>query len=176
MPGQAWVAPVPPYFWTVDGAAYANATAVTSISPLPDSVLPANFLNVGSRLRVTAAGRFSTTGTPTLILGLYYGLVTGVALGVSAAITTSSGASNLTWRAEWTVDVRTNGASGTAMTTGMVFGVSGATAVNTIPASAPAVATIDTTVSKALEIGATWGTASASNTITCHSYLVESLA
>lgn len=160
---------------TTDGAALASSTTLTEISAVADLVLGANELLVGSVLRVTAAGRYSTTGTPTLLLGLYYGGVAGVALAASAAITTPSGVTNLTWRLEALITVRSIGSSGTAMAIGEVKGISSATGVNLLPASAPAVATIDTTAAKALVLGAQWGANSASDTITCHQFLVESV-
>lgn len=124
-------------------------------------------------MRVYAAGRFSTTGTPTLLVGLYYGAVAGVAICATSAITTASGVTNLTWEFEASFRVRTVGTSGTALGTGKLYGVPAATSVNMAPASAPATATIDTTAAKALTIGAQWGTSSASNTITCHHFDVD---
>jgi hypothetical protein len=113
---------------------------------------------------VYAAGRFSTTATPTLLVGLYYGAVAGVAIAATSAITTASGVTNLTWEFECTFRVRTVGSAGTALGTGKLYGVPAATSVNLAPASAPA---------KALTIGAQWGTANASNTITCHHFDVD---
>lgn len=176
MPTQSWVSLAPPTFWTADGTALANSTTLTSISPAPDVVIPANYLQIGSRIRVTGTGRFGTTATPTLTLGVYYGGAAGVALATTGALTTPAGAVNMTWYLQAIIDVRTNGTTGTAMCTGLVAGLTSATAVNLIPATAPATATIDTTAAKALVLGATWGTANASNTITCHSWMVETLA
>lgn len=128
---------------------------------------------MGSLVRFVAAGRFSTTATPTLLIGLYYGAVAGTAIMTTGAITTASGVTNLTWRFEGEFRVRTVGSSGTALGTARMHGVPSATAVNLAPASAPATATIDTTAAKALTIGAQWGTSSASNTITCHHFDLE---
>lgn len=169
---QYWVAPLSPLH-TADGSALANSTTLTDISPTPPIVLPANLLEPGSLVRVYAAGRFSTTGTPTLLVGLYYGAVAGTAICATSAITTASGVTNLTWEFEASFRVRTVGTSGTALGTGKLYGVPAATSVNLAPASAPATATIDTTAAKALTIGAQWGTASASNTITCHHFDVD---
>jgi hypothetical protein len=44
-----------------------------------------------------------------------------------------------------------------------------------IPATALATVAIDTTAAKVLSVGATWGTNSASNTLTLHGFLIESL-
>jgi hypothetical protein len=176
MPAQSWVALTPPVFWTADGTAYTASTTLTSITPTPDVVLPANFLQVGSRLRITAAGRLSTTSTPTLQFGLYYGGVGGVSLAAISATATVA-ATNVTFRAQFVMDVRTIGTAGTAMVTGQLEGLVYSATVPTtmIPVSAPATATIDTTAAKALVLGATWGTNNASS-LQIHSWLVESLA
>lgn len=178
MEHQSWVelanSPAP----VADGTALASSATIGIISPNsttnPPFVIAANRLFPGAALRVTAAGRYSTTGTPTLTFGLYLGGTGGVALAASAAITTGSGVTNLTWRAQFELLVRAIGTSGTVMTTGVISGVTAA-AVAMVPASAPAVATIDTTASKTLDLTATWSASSASNTITCHSFLVEGL-
>lgn len=173
MPAQYWVSTLRPGY-TADGAAYGTATALTAISPTPDTVLGANFLAPGSQIHVVGAGRYSTTATPTVIFGLYYGGIGGTLLAASAAITTGSGVTNLTWRFEADVVVRTDGSSGTAMTTGVVYGVA-ATAVALVPVSAPVTATIDTTASKSIVLAATWGTNNAANTLTCHFWQVQSV-
>lgn len=168
---QYWVAPLSPLH-TADGSALANSTTLTDISPTPNITLPANLLEVGSLIRVTAFGRFSTTGTPTLLLGVYWGAVAGTAIMTTGAVTTPSGVTNQTWRFEGEFRVRTVGSSGTAMGVGVAENIS-TVATNMAPATAPATATIDTTSAKALTLGAQWGTANASNTITCHHFDVE---
>lgn len=175
---QGWVelgnSPLP----TADGTALASSASIGIISPNsatnPPFTIAANRFAAGGGLRVTAAGRYSTTGTPTLTFTLMYGGTGGVTLAASSAITTGSGVTNLTWRLQAEIICRTIGTSGTVMTIGEVSGVL-ATAVALIPASAPAVATIDTTAAKTLDLCATWSASSASNTITCHSFLVEGL-
>ena len=177
MEHQSWVelgnSPVP----TADGTALASSASIGIISPNsstnPPFTIPANSLFPGAALRVRASGRHSTTGTPTLTFGLYYGGTGGVALAATAAITCGSGVTNLTWSAMFEVVVRSIGTSGTVMAIGNVTGVGSSIAF--APASAPAVATIDTTAAKTLDLCATWSASSASNTITCHSFLVEAL-
>src|SRR5690242_8739153 len=129
-------------------------------------------LEVGSRLEWYAFGRYSNTGTPTLTLGVYSGTIgqaigSGVALCTTSALTTVTTVTNRTWRIEGHAQVRTVGSSGTVL--GM-FEASNITSNGTdlAPATAPATATVDTTVSRYITIGATWGTQSASNTLTVH--------
>jgi hypothetical protein len=167
----------------VDGAAYANSTSPTDVSPAPLLVLPANYLDVGSVIRCTAWGEFSTTGTPTLTLGIYYGGVAGTAIATTGAVTTQSAASHASFRLTFEFVCRTIGTSGTVYGMGQLAGVgatptggtTGTTTPVMLPANTPAAVTVDTTTAKALTVGATWGAASASNTLTVHGYLVESL-
>jgi len=103
--------------------------------------------------------------------------VAGVALAAIGATTTTTAATNWPWRIEATMTVRTNGSTGTAITQGFVDLATSLTAVTRIPLPATALATVtvDTTAAKTLTVGAQWGTSSASNTLTCHQFLVESL-
>src|SRR5581483_1962798 len=102
---------------TSTGAALASSTTLTDISPggntagqafqtQPDQLYP------GQMLRFTAAGIYGTTGTPTLLIGLYYGGVAGVALAATAATTTASGVSNGIWTLSAMARVISTGTSG----------------------------------------------------------------
>lgn len=159
------------------GTALASSTSLTDVSVAPQFVLPANFLQPGSALRFTAFGVFSTTATPTLLLGVYYGGIAGTALATTGAITTASGVTNVPWRLELVTTVRTVGSSGTAMSNGTYNMGTTVAAWNSLPIPNTALATvaIDTTASKALTIGAQWSASSASNTLTLHGFQIESL-
>ena len=160
------------------GAAYASSTTITDISPAPQFTLPANFLQVGSWLRFRAFGVISTTATPTIILGIYYGAVAGTALGATAAFTLGSGITNCPWHLELDTVIRTTGSTGTAMSHGNAYFGTAVTAIADavpIPSTALATVTIDTTAAKVLSVGATWSANSASNTMTCHGYTIESM-
>jgi len=160
------------------GAAYNTSVTLTDVSPAPQLILPANFLQDTSVLKVTATGTFSNTSTPTLLLGVYYGGVAGTKLAASGATTTTTGATNWPWRLEATITVRTIGSAGTAVTAGVLYLATSLTAYSVIPidAAAQTTATINTTAASALTLGAQWGTNSVSNTLTCNQFLVESLA
>lgn len=176
MARQYWAAPIPSLH-VAAGAPYANLNTIADVSPTPNIVLPANFLDLGSRVRLKAYGTFSNTSTPTLILGFYYGGVAGVALAATTAITTTTGATNWPWRLELEGHVRSLGTSGTLMCSGKVYIPTSLTAwtLRPIPETALATVTIDTTAAKAITVGATWGTANASNTLTCHEMTCEVL-
>lgn len=177
MPGMDWAALLNSPQPTSAGAALANSATLTDVSALPNWVLPANFCQNGSAFRLTARGVFSTTGTPTLTLGFYFGGVAGVALAASNAITTATTLTNVQFEIEATMTVRSTGTTGTAWTQGRVLLGTSATAfaVSPLPGAAPSAVTIDTTAAKAITVGAQWGTASASNTLTCHQFYFESV-
>jgi hypothetical protein len=69
-------------------------------------------LEPGMELEMWAAGQFSNTGTPTLLLGFYYGGVAGLALAATSAIITTTGAAAWPWMMHYRGVVRAVGASG----------------------------------------------------------------
>lgn len=163
-------------FQNQSGSAQSNFTAATVLEPA-SFTLPGFSLQVGSVLRLTARGIFSTSGTPTLTLTFYYGGTGGVALITTGAVTTASGAANAVWEFKADMRVQTIGSSGTCLTLGTVAGITAATGFSVVPTTSSTgnQATIDTTSNKAIDIAAAWGTGSASNSITCHQFLVESV-
>lgn len=175
MARQYWVAPVGP-LTTADAAAYATSTTLTDVSPAPQITVPANVLETGSEIEITAQGQFSTTGTPTLLLGFYYGGVAGAALAASSAITTGSAAAAWPFMMQYRGIIRSIGTAGSIKGEGRLYlGTSlTAFAVSAIPVTAATRAvTIDTTAAKTITVGAQWGTSSASNTLTCYDISVR---
>ena len=181
MEAQPWVEVANSLPSITDGTTLASSASIATISPSastnPALTFGANSLFPGAALRVTGAGRFSTTGTPTLNLGLYWGGSGGTALATTGAITTTSGVTNVPFWVSAIIVCRAIGTSGTLFTQGIVHGISGTVGVSVVPmpASAPAAVTVDTTSAKSLDLTATWGTSSASNTITLHNWIVEAL-
>ena len=160
------------------GTALASSTTLTDISPAPQVVLPANYLFVGQRIRITAYGIFSTTGTPTLLLGAYYGGVAGTLLAATAANATGNNAASWPWQLFCDIFVRTTGSSGTVWCNGLVNLGTSLTTFSTpyfVPSSQTQPITINTTTANALTVGAQWGASSASNTITCEDAYFETL-
>jgi hypothetical protein len=160
------------------GTALANSTTLTDISPAPQCVLPANYLYAGQRLRITAYGIYSSTGTPTLLLGGYYGGVAGTLLAATAANAVASGAASDPWQLYLDIYVRSTGSSGTVWCNGLVNVGSSLTGVTTytIPSSQTQPITINTTTANALTVGAQWGTANSANTVTCEDAYIEALS
>lgn len=174
MARSSWVSPLEP-FQIGDGTAYNTSVTLTDVSAAPNHLLAANQLTVGTMIELNAFGKFSNTATPTLLLGFYYGAVAGTALVATSAITTTTGATNWQFSMYYRGIVRSNGATGTIMGAGWIDLATSLTAFThrPLPETAVATVTIDTTTSKALTVGAQWGTSSASNTLTCSYFDVQ---
>ncbi len=171
MPRQYYAAHWPP-FYQAAGTAYNTSTTITDVNPVPNKVIPANYLEPGHMIECHAYGTFSNTSTPTLLLGFYYGAVAGTALAATSAITTTTGATNWQWVLHYEGEVRSVGSAGTIIGHGYLDLATSLTAFThrPIPETALATVSIDTTTAKAITVGATWGTNSASNTLTCHGF------
>lgn len=167
---QYWIAPIPPLH-VADGTALANSTTLTDVSPSPAIVIPANTLEIGTEIELEAQLTFSNTGTPTLLVGFYYGAVAGSALAASSAVTTASGVTAVPVILRYRGVVRSVGSSGSIYGQGELLLGTALTAFSARPipeVAASRTVTIDTTAAKSITVGAQWGTANASNTITCN--------
>lgn len=171
---------------TADGTAIANTTTETII--FPNTTFPANYMADGRLLRLTAFGRHSTTATPTLTFRLRWGGVGGTVLAASGAITTGSTVTAGMWMVYLLIQTRANGSSGTlfvtgyaevgddaASTVGSATNVHGRDFMGSAGVATPAAVTVDLTADTALALSATWSAASASNTLTGHNLVIESL-
>jgi hypothetical protein len=161
-----------------DGSPLANSTVETSI--LPGGAIftaPNNFFTLGQAVRWYAAGRVSTTGTPTLRLKLCYSATANTnVLADTTALTTGSGLANNTWWWRGQMICRADGTAANVMAISELIGVTGTATQVQVPATAPAVSSnFDGTGSQPIQLTALWGTASASNTITLHMFLLELL-
>lgn len=181
MPNQPWAQAL--ITAQGDGSALASSTAATSILPAAAKyTLPANFLAVGTALRVTARGRISTTtGPPTITFDVRFG---AVVVFNGAAVTTVASLTNQTWELVVDLHCRAIGASTSAnfmgigrLTSPIVVGSSGGDARSAmLPSSAAAVGTgFDSTAAQQVDLFATWSASSASNSVTLHQFMLESL-
>ncbi len=174
------------YAWSeTSGTAIANTVTETII--FPDVTVRANDINyVGAKLRLTAAGQYSSTVTPTLTFSMRWGGVAGTLICKSPAITVGSSVTAALWYLQALLEVRSSGSSGTIIGDGQVIvfsttaptvgSATGAPAVSPMAnggAATPATVTANLTADTALSLTATWGTASASNTLTGLHYLLE---
>jgi hypothetical protein len=172
---QSWVGN--PNLGLGAGSPLSNSTSPTDISAAPQYMSQTyGQMYVGQRWRFTAYGIVSTTSTPTLNLGIYYGGIAGTALCTAGTVTMTASASSWWWRIQVEMQVRTLGSTGTVWCQGWFDNPTSATAVTRLQMSATAqTVTINTTTNSALTCGATWGTASSSNTITCEDLIIEQL-
>ena len=172
--------------WAVaDGTAVANTTTETII--FPNLTVPANYMQDGRVIKVTAFGRLSSVTAPTIRFRLRWGGVAGTLIWDSGTITTNSGTAAL-WKSEIFIQTRSNGSTGTVFAVGTqyvgsaaaptVASATGAPALGVYGSAGddtPAAVTVDLTADTALSLTAAWSAASASNTLTGHVYVLEAL-
>lgn len=170
------------------GTALASSTTATIISPASGAAyVPAGFWPLsygqGKAVLVKAFGVLSTTGTPTFTIGVYADTTQGTlngsgAVAVSAATTMGSGVSNVPWSLDVIISCVGTGASGTFLSDG-VFQVGTTSVIQARVSSSTAnpntAFTLSTESAYYLEVGGTWGTSSASNTVTCYQMVVLGL-
>lgn len=171
--------------WSVaDGTTISATTTETII--FPNVTIPANYMQDGRILRVTAFGRKTFAVSNTLTFRLRWGGVAGTVLCASGAMVCAAVTAGM-WGVEAFIQTRSNGSSGTLFVMGkakinddatQTVGSATAAGVEDFMGSAgvatPAVATVDLTADTALSITAQFGTAG-SNSLTGHIYLVEGL-
>lgn len=166
-------------FPTGIGASFASFTSRQDVSSQPLPVVNANMLRAQTKIRIHAIGEFSTTGTPTLVWGLYIGTAAAAITTViaeSSAITTGSGAAAWPWEMQWSGLCTANGVSGSITGNGhLIYGTS-LTAVTVVPIPitlALRTFTWDTTIQRCVGVCATYGTNSASNAIKTYDLTVQ---
>jgi hypothetical protein len=163
---------------TADASPVANTTSEALL--FPNVTIPGNYLGDGRVIRVTAYGKLSTTGTPTIQFSLRIGGLAGTLLWQSEALTMGSGVANVNFEIELLIQTRTNGSSGKLLVMGDVaINTSSSAAIEQVVGvsgyDAPAEVTVDLTADAALSLTAKWSAASASNTVTGMMYYGESL-
>jgi hypothetical protein len=170
------------------GLVLENSEALTDISPGAGVAgqaltIPAGLLQVGTILRFLAAGIYSTTGTPSLTLGLYFGAVAAAKPLTSAVITTTA-TKNKAWQLEATARVGAAGEVAKFFTQGKILGVnavataSASAGVTTLPLgedSTGGESAQNTAIAQMITLGAKWSAKSAEDKITCFQWLVEIL-
>lgn len=174
---------------TADGATF-NTTATETII-FPNITIPANFMQDGRVLRLTAYGRYSNvvTAVPTVIFAVRWGGVAGTMLAQSPAIVTSASAvTNAPWRVECLLQTRVNGSAGSifamgeteiftgiAPTVGTVANYGVVASMSSTGLLTPAAVTVDLTADTALSLTGKFSASNAANGITGHLYILEAL-
>lgn len=176
-----------------DGTALSSFTTAATILPAAARyTIPANFFNIGKKLRITASGRISNvvTAQPTFQFLFKLGPTSNITVWDGGNMTCSTTAhTNVPWSLEIDLTCRAIGSGTTANLMGQgrvwcqAFVVSGATAdsANThttllLPNTAPAVGGgFDSTVAVIADLFAGCGTSNASNAIQLHQYSIEDI-
>lgn len=165
-------------------AAVANTVTRTNLwSPSLWTPVGALDPKAGKAYTLRAGGIISTTGTPTIIVNPTWGQSgtpgSNVALGASITLTLGSGLASVPWYAEFTLGFRSLGMAAsqcTATGNGLVaIGGPAATASQVVSIGGSVPTNLDHTTAQGICLDVTWGTASASNTITCQWTLLASL-
>ena len=152
------------------GNTVANTTSRTAFAS--SYTIPANRLKVGSLIRVRARGFHATTGTPTILFELEIGGIVALTIG---AFTCGSGVTDKGWSFEADAVVTAIGAGGSLEVNGQGALATAATAaLHSHGLNVGGIAK-DTTATIAIVPYVTWGSASASNTATLHTFTVEIL-
>lgn len=161
-------------------AHYANVTVVNtaaettllSASKIGTLQVPASRLKLGKTLRFTLMGQESHVGTPVLTIKIKAGAT--VLATFTGTVTSATGS---LWRLDADVLVTAVGASGNLRTMGLMqMASANYNTPRTLAPTAIQDAVVNTTVPQTLNVTATWGTQSSSNTITCSHASVEVLA
>jgi hypothetical protein len=164
-----------PPFAPAIGAAFASFTTKQDVSPLPLPILSANAVDLGTILKIEAEGEFSTTGTPTLGLGLYAGVpgasgggtITST-LADSSLITTGTNAASWPWRLEYRGKFVTLGTAGSIVGCGTLELGTSLIASTSVPIPitlALRTVAINTSVANAIGVAAAFSASSASNIV-----------
>jgi hypothetical protein len=171
-----------------DGATLTNSTSATSLLPgAAKFTLPANLLQVGTAMRIRAAGRVSNIVTTpgTLTFAVLFGATSAFSGGAMQLSTTAH--TNVPWELEALLTCRTigNGTNANLMGQARFFSqaanLSGADPTSghsflMAPNTAPAVGTgFDSTAAQQVDLLATFSIANSGNAITLHQYVLELL-
>lgn len=161
-------------FTQTASATVANTVTETTVTAagVGTLTLPANYFRIGTSLKIIATGYISDTGTPTLNIRFKLGSTTICSTGAVALAGTIS---NNLWRVEVELTCRTVGATGTVIAQGKFEYDESTHAGTTEGMVSTATTTIDTTATQAVNLTVEWGTANASNTITCTNLALEAL-
>lgn len=165
----------------VAGTALTNTTTETVIPTAAqcqgNRTIPANFLKVGSQIRVVARGIYTTpTGADTINMRVRYGGTGGTQLAATGAVDPNTAAvTDVRWDLDVVMTVRSTGATGTLVANGFFKVVSSGTAgtVRWWEMGGNTTVTFDTTTATAIDLTAQWGTAATTFSITCTEFSVE---
>ncbi len=169
----------------IDGTALnTSITATSIIPPAARFTLPANYMDIGKTLRVTAQGRVSTFTSGTLTLDYRMGPTSNIVVFNGGAIVMVVSVTNKTFELTALLTCRAIGSATSANLMGIgrfvsaAVGTADAANAKTVmlPDNTPAVGTgFDSTVAMVTDVFATWSVSNAANSIQVHNYVLEAL-
>lgn len=144
-----------------------NTVTETSLLGVGQGTLtfPADFFTAGSVVRITMRGELSDTGTPDFTLRLKFGSTVIADVGPTAL----TGVSSVEWMLDALITCRAAGASGTFIGGGLFDYDDG----TELALDSDTDVTVDTTGELTLDVTWEWGTANASNTVTCRASTIS---
>lgn len=169
--------------WVVaDGTAISATTTETIV--FPNVTIPANYMQDGRVLAITAYGRHTSAGQ-TVTDRVRWGGVAGTVITASGA-TVAPTATAALWETTAVIQTRSNGATGTVFamgqqviyddvvsTAGSATGAPAVAGLGSAGLTTPAAVTVDLTADTSLSFTKQFGTAG-SNAVTGHIYILES--
>ena len=172
---------------TIGSATYRNAlssgptTVANTVTEtvIATATIPASDAVAGAIYRMTAYGVASSTGTPNFTITARLGGAAGTSMASIGASATASGISGRPWHAVYYLRCVSTGASAAWSPTFVVYHsltTAAQTGNNIQLPNSTANQTVDSTVSQAMVLTWTWGTASSSNTATCTGVVFERVA
>lgn len=147
-----------------------ETTLFGTLEAAATKTLPANFLQIGKSIRITICGIYSTTAAPTLDIKVKLGSTIILDTTVDTAATTVT---NQQFELTAIITCQTIGGTGTVIGQGVFVNNSTSITASSWAMTNTATTTIDTTTTQVIDVTATWGTASTSNTITATNAIIE---
>jgi hypothetical protein len=172
-----------------NGSAYSTSTTLTTISPLTGGgYCPANFwlpsYGISKSLLVKASGVVSTTSNPNLTLAIYgdtaQNTPSGTPFATTGVVAAPTTVTNIPWELDCVISNVTTGSSGTFLAMGIVKFYTASTTIqseriSSSTANPNTAMTLSTLSAYYIELAATWGTNSSSNSIQVYEYMVLGL-
>lgn len=145
------------------------ATFTTSAALFPPAIFPANYFKTGKLIHIRCRGVYSTTATPAYTFRLQETAGTIVTIVTGAAITMPSTVTNMAWEADLQVQCRSEGTAGTLLAQGdFTYGTAATTTTTRFfpeSGTAPATATVDTTIQQTWQFEVASNTSNSANTL-----------
>lgn len=152
--------------FSTTGSTTVTATSATTLigSVTGSTTVSANTFTAGQVLHFSAQGFYSTPATPaSLTIDLKIGGTTRITTG---AVVQIASVTNGVWQLSCDVTTRTTGASGTQIANCIYSGTGATITPGEAPMFTSSAWTIDTTATEAIDLQATWSTATGAPTIT----------